>query len=785
MIKYVLTFLVLSSINIYSFSQNRIQGSISDKQSGEKLIGCNVKILGTTEGVITNNYGFFSVVTRELPVKLVFSYIGYTTDTIKFEIATQNINVALDPCTSNLKEVEISSTRNKIGNPQMGLIEIPMKQIKLLPTIGGEIDVLRVFQLMPGVQGGNEGTSGLYIRGGTPDQNLVLVDDIPLYYVNHIGGFISVFDINAINNVSLLKGAFPARYGGRLSSVIDIRMKSGNADSLKGEFGVGIMATRAFIEGPLLNNNTRFMVSARRCNLDLVSRLLLLNNEYSAGYTFYDLYSKVTHDFNSKNSVSFSMYNGRDNIFLNQDKTEISGSDSFYKYKGTINWGNTLASLKWNHKYSGKLFGSLTLAYTNFDYLNGNKFKEIDKSSNELLQKSKAEFNSGVKDMILRKDVDYFFNNDISIKLGVIYTSHIFNPGLNTYNNLSSDTTIGSIRLRSNEIVVYSESEIKLSTKVNANIGLHFNSYFVNNKTFPSLQPRLTINYTLKNDWSVKASYAYMQQNLHLLSNNGAGIPTDLWVPATASTRPQYSYLYSVGIEHFIKKTGIELSLEGYYKLLSNQIEFSEGASFFGGGNNWEDKIERSGKGKAYGIEFLLQKKQGRFNGWIGYSLSNNIRQFDKINGGRWYPYKFDRRHYFTLVANYAIKKDISLSSSFIFNTGSAITLPDGKYFTINPVENNEIDGPTAGFNEAFDDTFTYAGRNQSRMPSYHKLDLAVHFTKDKRKGTREWIVSIYNAYCKQNPYFVYLDYDKSQKMHLYQISIFPIIPSVSYVRSF
>ncbi len=787
--KRLFIFLVFYGTYFLAFSQKNIQGYISDEQTAEKLIGCSVNQLGASEGVSSNNYGFFSINISSLPVSVVFSYIGYTSDTVKFSSSKENVNILLSVRSSDLKEVEIKAVGNSIEKPIIGVLDIPLRQIRLLPAIGGEVDVLKAFQLMPGVQGGNEGTSGLYVRGGTPDQNLLLLDDIPLYGVNHIGGFVSVFDINAINDVKLIKGGFPARYGGRLSSVVDIRMKTGNPKALKGEFGLGILTSRLFLEGPLMNKNTRFMVSLRRCNVDLASRLITKmgsGNEYSAGYTFYDLYAKITHDFNSKNALSFSFYNGRDKIFLNQKDKAVTLSNTVYDYQSNIRWGNVLASIKWNHQYNNKLFGSLSIASTHFDYNNFVQYQQKDNTSHEILENASTSFVSGVQDLIVKKDFDFFVRNNATVKLGASYIHHQFNPGMNIYKSSSQDTSSGSSKLASQEIIVYAESELAITKRLSADVGLHFNSYFTDHSVSSSLQPRITINYILEQDLSVKCSYAFMQQNLHLLSNNGTGLPTDLWVPATQTTKPQYSHLYSAGLYYFFAEKGIETSVEAYYKTLKNQIEFSEGASFFGGANNWEDKIERGGKGKSYGIELLVQKKQGRFTGWIGYTLSYNYRKFQHINGGNWYPYKFDRRHYFTLIANYNIRKNIVISSDFLFNTGNAITLPDGRYGTINYeyayVTSNS---PFPVFSQSFDDTFTYPGRNQSRMPVYHRLDVSVRFIKEKHKGTREWIISIYNVYNKQNAYFMYLDNDKQKNLHLYQFSLFPIMPFISYIRSF
>jgi hypothetical protein len=788
--KYTALTLLIGFIYFQAVAQHSMQGYISDEKTGEKLIGCSVHISGTTEGVTSNNYGFYSIKINKLPASVVFSYIGYKTDTVEFVPAGNNIDVMLSQKTSNLKEVEIRATSAVTSTPRTGVLTIPVQQIKQLPALGGEVDVMKAFQLMPGVQGGSEGTSGLYVRGGTPDQNLILLDDIPLYYVNHIGGFISVFDVNAINDIKLIKGGFPARYGGRLSSVVDIRMKTGNSSEIKGEYGIGLLASRIFIEGPVLKKKkTKFMFSLRRCNLDIATRLITRMQSglvFSAGYTFYDLYSKITHEIDSDNSISFSFYNGRDNIFFKQRDPVAAGSDTFFDYQANIIWGNTLASVKWNHQYNKNVFGTLTFAYTHFKYLNRVQYEQKYKSDKEVIEKASTSFVSGVNDVILKKDFDYFVSNTISLKMGAGYTNHQFNPGVHTFRSFSVDSAAGSRSLYSNEITAYVESEFPITKNINTNAGLHFNTYFVDKSIYPSLQPRITVNYNMKPNWSVKSSFVYMQQNLHLLSNNGAGLPTDLWVPATSTTSPQYSYLYSIGLFHTLDKKGVELSIEGYYKSLDNQIEFSEGASFFGGTNDWEDKIERNGKGRVYGVEFLAQKDHGRLTGWIGYTLSYNYRKFDNINKGKWFPYKFDRRHYFTIAANYALKKNIIFSGDLVFNTGNAITLPDGKYPTINgEFTQGTFPSPSPVFTQVYDNTYTYSGRNQSRMPVYHRIDLAVRFIKERKKGTREWVISVYNIYSRQNPYFIYMQHDKQKKLHLYQITLFPIIPSFTYVRTF
>ena len=783
--------LILLIISIQAEAQIVVAGYLFDTNTEESIIGAVVKQREYNTGTHSNNFGFFSLNVKQLPCQIIISYIGYKSDTMTISEAHHPLKIYLKPNSKNLKEVVVKQTKSLIQKAEMGTLEIPIDQIKQLPAIGGEVDVLKAFQLMPGIQGGSEGTSGLYIRGGTPDQNLILLDDVPMYYVNHIGGFVSVFDVNAINSIKLVKGGFPARYGGRLSSVVDIRMKNGNATKLKGEYGLGILTSKLFLEGPLgKRKKTKFMISGRRCNLDLATRLstkMASGSEYSAGYTFYDLYGKIVHNINDRNNLSLTLYQGRDRIFINQNNKESLDKTTLYDYSGNIRWGNIVAAAKWGHQYNAKVYGNTTLSYTGFNYNNLIKYKQKEINSNNTLATAKQSFISGVQDFIIRHDMDINYSSAHSIKIGAHLTHHIFNPGISVSRNPYIDTSFGSLKVNAQEATIFIEDELRFSSKFNANIGLHFNSYFVQSSIFPSLQPRLSLNYTLHKNHAIKASYTFMQQNIHLLSNNGAGIPTDLWVPATSMIKPQYSNQYSLGYYFVPNHNVVEFSVEAYYKTLKNQIEFSEGASFFGGENNWEEKVQYDGIGRCYGVEFLIQKKEGRLSGWMSYTLSYNYRKFDSINEGIWYPYKYDRRHYFTTVANYKLRKNIILSADFLISTGHAITLPNGKYATFNTEFNTIVNSnsPVPVFNQQADNTYTYAGRNQSRMPANHRLDVAVRFIKEKYRGSREVVISVYNVYSRQNPYFVFFDYDKQKNIHLYQLSLFPIIPSISYVRNF
>lgn len=767
---------------LHSRSQNIISGIITNKNGKETIIGANVRDISGKAGCSTNNYGFFSLKVDSLPVSILVSYIGYKTDTLIFNKAIENIKIELEENITIFNTFEVVASQNTINSTSIGVVKMSTKQLKILPTLGGESDALKAFQLMPGVQSGNEGTSGLLVRGGTADQTLIILDDIPIYYINHIGGFLSTIDVNTINEIKLIKGGFPAEYGNRLSGIMDIRLKTGNKEKLKSTLELGLISTKLFIEGPVINEKTTFMISLRRCNFDIGSRLFfnLTNQENVSGYTFYDGYSKITHTFNSRNSISFSFYNGRDKIFNNFTEPFLADPDNFQYEQNTRNrWGNTLTSAKYNHQFSHKLFSSSTIGYSKFNFANSFEGSLVEIPSYDVIDNGYSLYSSGINDIIIKQDFDYYHSNKLKIKTGISYTNHVFNLGLVKSKMSEVEIATGPNKFISQKVDVYEQNEIELHNNFRMNIGLHFNSYFADDKTFFSLQPRVNISKSFKKTNSIKMSFAIMQQNMHLLSNNGAGIPVDLWVPATKNIVPQKSTQISVGYYKIFEKYNYEFSSEIYYKNLSNQIDYREGVNLFTEESNWEYKVATNGLGKSTGLELLLQKKYGKLNGWIGYTLSYNYRKFDNINNGNWYPYKFDRQHIFTIVGNYPISKNITLSSDFIFMTGNAITLPIGKYPTFSEPESGN------SFSLVPYSTYLYGDRNSSRMPNYHRLDLSINFRKELKRGSREWVISIYNVYSHQNAYYLFFKTDINKNIHLYQMSLFPIIPSVLFKRSF
>ena len=761
--------------------QKIISGVIINNDNKEAIIGANIRDISNKSGCVSNNYGFFSIKTYQLPDTIIISYIGYRTDTIIVDETHLNLSVALEEKVSDIDVFEVVGTPSLISSTSTGVVKISPKQIKQLPTLGGESDAIKAFQLMPGVQSGNEGTSSLLVRGGTPDQTLTIMDDVPIYYLNHIGGFLSTIDVNTINSIKLIKGGFPAEYGNRLSGILDIRLKNGNKSNRKLSLALGLVSTKVFAEGPIdKKGKTTYMLSLRRCNFDLLTRLYFnwKKETYVAGYTFYDGYAKITHEFNPKNAISISIYNGRDKIFNDSEIPDIYDPD-FYHYEGSmkVKWGNTLVSAKYNHQFSNKLFGSTTIGYSKFNYSNSLENLYVQTNSNVVADRIFQSYNSGINDFLAKQDFDYYVSDKLKIKAGASLTNHIFNLGLIESVKSRNDGEISNNIMNSYEIDVYEQNEIKLKYKIRMNIGIHYNQYLIQQKSYYSFQPRFNISKAFNKTNSIKMSFSVMQQNMHLLSNNGAGVPVDLWVPATTKILPQNSNQLSIGYYKIFGSNNYEFSTELYYKSLNNQIDYKEGVNLFSKGADWESKIETGGIGKSTGLEFLLQKKYGKLTGWLAYTLSYNYRKFTHINDGQWYPYKFDRRHVFTMVANYSLTKHISLSSDFVFMTGNAITLPVGQYPTYIYSNSSQSFMPNA--------TYIYNGRNASRMPNYHRLDLSINFKKNLKRGSREWVVSIYNVYSHQNVYYLYLQEDRNNKVHLYQITLFPIIPSVLFRRNF
>ncbi len=770
------------------FSQNyTISGYVEDKETGEKLISAYVFDEYSKKGTVTNAYGFYSLTLPKDSVKLVSSYLGYFPVQKTFFLnKNQRIDFKLSVA-NELQEIEITSERvEKIEEKsQMSQVEVPVKQIKTLPALFGEVDVLKTLQLLPGVQSGTEGTSGLYVRGGSPDQNLVLLDNVPVYNVSHFLGIFSVFNADALKTVNITKGGFPARYGGRLSSIIDINMKDGNMKGYHGNGSIGNITSKLMIEGPVVKDKASFIVSGRRTYADLFLRPIIkrISNSSETSFDlklyFYDLNAKANYIINDKNRLYLSFYSGNDVFgFYNKETYDYNISEN----GGGINWGNTILALRWNNQLTPKLFLNTTLTYSNFNTLFSAEYTDTDTEDNTK-ESFLAKYSSGIKDYAAKMDFDYIPLPNHYIKFGAGYINHTYNPGaLNLKfenNDTKVDTSIGYHSSYSHEFDIYAEDDFSYGN-FKANLGLHFSGFKTGEAFYNSLQPRIGLRYLIGNGIAIKGSFATMKQYINLLTSESLSTPLDLWVPSTEKIKPQYSWQGALGVAKTFTND-LEFSLEGYYKEMENVISYKPGSSFLGeapGETDWENKVVQ-GKGQSYGMELLLQKKHGDFSGWIAYTLSWNRRQFDEINGGEKYPFKYDKRHDFAIVGTYNISKRIVLSASWIFSTGNAVSIPIFKY----PYKKGfEVIG---GFPK-YSEIESLGKKNSFRMSNSHRLDLSIEFHKQKKYWERIWVVGVYNAYSHKNPFFMITDFDYRRNKTIFkEVSLLPILPFISYKFNF
>ena len=766
------------------FSQNSenytLSGFISDSSNGETLIGVNIIVDSLNIGTSTNNYGFYSLTLPKAQYNINFSYIGYKTKQLKLKLDSNiTYNTELSLIKSELDEIVVSDKKNIVQQTQTSQVTVPIKQIFKIPALLGEVDVLKAIQLLPGVQS-SEGTSGFYVRGGGPDQNLILLDGVPVYNASHLGGLFSVFNPDAIKNVNLIKGGFPARYGGRLSSVLEISMKEGNMKKFKADMTLGLISSKLTLEGPIIKNKTSFIVSARRTYADLLVRPFIPDNT-SLGMYFYDLNMKINHRISNNDRVFISSYIGRDKFSVDYEEGDTNYSD---RLDFGLGYGNITSTIRWNHLFSEKLFSNTTVTYSKYSFntdfgLNSNYSSD---DGNETYNIGFG-YLSGIEDYAARIDFDFSPNPNHNLKFGYSFTNHNFFPGetslssnfesSNNIENFSIDTILNfSQDVDANEIFLYVEDNIKLSDKLKTNIGIHA-GYYSSDKL--SIQPRISSRYLLNENWSLKISYAQMRQNIHLLSNSSVGFPSDLWLPAIDSVPPQTSRQFVASVNTTLKDGKYDLSLEFYHKKMTNLITYKAGYSNLQSTENWENAIETGGVGESYGLEFFLQRKTGKTTGWLGYTLSWTNRQFENVNFGQWYPYKYDRRHDISVVLTHKINSNWDFSFTWSYGTGNAITFPQQLY----------LSNPQTSFNY-YQNSYvelieSYGERNSTRMQAYHRLDIGFTHTKKKNKFDRIISFGAYNAYNRKNPFFAYLSYDLNGNRVARQVSLFPVIPSVSY----
>ncbi|GAB5538201.1 MAG: TonB-dependent receptor [Salibacteraceae bacterium] len=774
-----------------------ISGFVEDARNGEKMIGANIYDPAALKGTTTNTYGFYSLTLPEGEYTLVTTYVGYqsvvsTIDLIDDTVMNISMSGAID-----LEAVEViaSQTEKIQEESQMSAIEIPIATIEKIPTLLGEKDVLKALQLLPGVQSGSEGSSGMYVRGGGPDQNLILLDGVPVYNASHLFGFFSVFNTDAINSVELIKGGFPAHYGGRLSSVVDIRMKEGNMKEFHGSGSVGIIASKLTLEGPIVKDKASFIVSGRRTYIDVLTRPLIKNQfkrdgvDGVAGYYFYDLNGKVNWKISEKDRIYLSSYLGDDRFYFDiAENYELSPTQQVSdKIGARLGWGNITTALRYNRVINQKLFANLTATYSRYNFNVGQSSETFAEPADPAIASDFAfDYESGIYDWSGRLDFDFIPSPNHAIKFGAGDIYHTFVPGVTVFNaalggNNAIDTTFGAKPIFAHEYFLYAEDDFKIGARFKVNLGLHFSGFLTSSDHYYSLQPRASGRFLINEHLSLKASYAEMQQYIHLLTNGTIGLPTDLWVPSTSTVKPEDSRQVAIGLAQTLFDK-YEISVEGYYKTMSNLIEYRDGASFFSGGGDWESQIE-FGDGVSYGVELFFQKKVGKTAGWIGYTLSWTNRQFDNLNFGEPFPYRYDRRHDLSFVLTQDVTERIDFALTWVYGTGNAVSLPIVRYAA-----------PESQLGDFFGGEIEYyESRNGFRMAAYHRLDFGLNFHKEKKFWKRTWSIGAYNAYSRKNPFFLYFEdafeLDPSgtpiSNRNLVQVSLFPIIPYVSYSFSF
>ena len=788
----VITFLLLT---VFAWSQKAtLSGYITDGNNGEALIGAKIFIPSTKQGAITNTYGFYSLTLPVGKYTVEYRYASYLTVTKEIDLSKDiTLNIELGSSVNNLNEVEISAKKGEnVNSAKLGQVELEMEQIKTLPAFMGEVDIIKTIQLLPGVSSVSEGGQGFYVRGGGPDQNLVLVDEAVVYNAAHLFGFFSVFNADAVKSVNLTKGGMPANFGGRMSSVLEVNMNEGNNKSFKVKGGIGAISSRITVEGPLKKDKGSFIVSGRRTYIDVIMKAAIPDTSPFAGtsYFFYDFNLKLNYKITQKDRIFLSGYYGKD-VFSFGNRND--------DFNVKMPWGNGIASLRWNHLFNPKLFMNVTTTFTDYMFKFGSNQDQF-----------RFSLNSGVRDFGAKVDFSYYPNAKHKIKWGADYIFHTFTP---TSVSAESDSVVFDTglaqKLYSHESAIYVTDEFDLSEKWKFNAGLRYSMYqhvgpftrYIKGdigtpdstiefgkgdliKFYGGFEPRFSFRWLLPDNSSIKAGYSFNYQYIHLTSLSAVSLPTDIWYPTTDKAKPQNGWQTSIGYFKNFDNDKWETSIEAYYKGMNNLIEYKEGALPGDNVNDNTDNLLVFGKGWSYGIELFVKRSLGKLTGWVGYTWSKTERKFADLNEGNPFPAKYDRRHDLSIVATYKLNDRWTFGSSFIYATGNTLTLPTSWYVQ----EQNLL--------------FNYGARNSTRMAPYHRLDLSATWydkaTKTKidtstgqkmeikKKFRHNWAFSVYNVYNRANPFFLYVDNDGDFltgdfKLSVKQVTLFPVIPSVTW----
>ncbi len=765
----IFTTVGLSVFSITAFAQERrtISGTVRDGKNGELIIGATIKVeQDPTVSVVANEYGFYSLSLPQGNYTVAVAYGGYESYRQQVQL-DQNVKLNLiltqeTERTAQIDEVVISAVKKdkNLSSAQMGTETLSIKSIEKLPVLFGEKDVLKTIQLLPGIKSNGEGSSGFSVRGGATDQNLILLDEAPVYNASHLLGFFSTFNSDALKDASIIKGNSPAQYGGRLSSVMDVKMKDGNNKEYNVNGGIGLISSRLSVEGPLQKEKSSFIVSGRRTYADVF--LKATDDFKDSKLYFYDLNLKANYQINENNRLYVSGYFGRDVLGL---------GNTF-----STDWGNTTATLRWNSIINSKLFSNTSFIYSNYDY-------KVSLTSND----NTFGLDSQIQDWNLKQDFSWFAGNKHSVRFGLQSIYHTITP------SSASGTSVSSFPRNSRyswENALYINDDFKATEKLTVNYGLRLSMFSVLGgdtfnlydngvltgskllekgkfgKTYVNLEPRITANYRINEVSSIKGGYSRNTQNLHLLSNSSSGNPTDQWIGSSYTVKPEIADQISAGYSRNFNNNNYEINAEVYYKSMQNQIDFKNGAEIvFDGAADVESEL-LFGKGRAYGLEVIAKKKSGKLTGWISYTLSKTERKINGINDNNWYNARVDKTHDLSVVATYELNHKWSLSGLFLYSTGNAVTFPTGKY---------ELQGQTI---------FQYSKRNADRMPAYHRMDLSATYEPGKNKRFQSsWSFGVYNVYGRENAYTIAFEDnpDKPGTTRAMQTSLFRFVPNVTY----
>ncbi|MFC6999097.1 TonB-dependent receptor [Rufibacter roseus] len=761
---FLCTVLLFTCAPVIAQERVTLSGTLTSAKTGEPLIGASIAVVGTSSGVNTDIEGKYSLLIPKGNRQVQFTYLGYETITRELNLTRNTtLNLALQEADNKLEEVVVESQRNsfeeRLTSPQMSLETLTTREAKLLPALFGEVDIIKTLQLKPGIQSGGEGSSGMFVRGGSNDQNLVLIDNALVYNPSHLFGFFSVFNPDAMQGVELYKGGFPAQFGGRLSSVLDVKMREGNKEEYDVSGGVGLIASRLTVEGPIQKGKSSFLVSGRRTYVDVFTRMI---NEAKEGdpdwspipdYYFYDFNAKATFDLGPKDRLFISGYYGRD-FFKFYDAN----------FNFNFNWGNTVGSVRWSHLFSPKFFVNTMVTSSSYAYEIKNQLDVFDFS-----------LTSNISDLNAKVDFEYLPNEQHHIKFGSSVTDHTFVVGrLEAGSNDGELSVEAGNEYKGQEYGAYVSDDWTIHPTFTLSYGLRLSGFLNNGNNYNGIEPRLAASYRLNETLTLKGNYTRMFQYVHLVSNSGASLPTDIWYPSSPGVKPQISDQFALGLTKVHKKDYL-FSTEVYYKTMSRQLDLRDGAQIFG-----VEELEPEfvfGTGKSYGQEFYFEKKGGKTTGWIGYTLSWTNRTFPDINNGKTFPARFDRRHDISIVAIHEWNDRISATATFVYGTGDAYSLPvqrfvfqdvPGEDFTVIPI---------------------YPERNSFRLAPYHRMDLGLVYKLKPKRGSSDLTFSVYNVYNRRNPYFVYFETiwnEEEQTREILgfsakQVSLFPIIPSITY----